>query len=85
MRNLILGLSLSVAFIVGCLAGPVVQPTLAPSLRAAPGTVKWEYHCVGFRQASGNEIARELNKAGALGWELAVTDRVNWCLKRRVR
>jgi len=98
MRNLILGLSLSVAFVVGCLAGPALRPAVVPPAKAAKApkvakvvkeTPKWEYACFGVG-SNPNEINRWSNKAGLSGWEMVSSvytgrkPQTIWCFKRRL-
>jgi len=83
MRNFILGISVSIAFIVGALASPHIVPTAS----AATNPTKWGYKC--FREISVSTVESKANKAGAEGWELvaAATPGVNnapmnWCFKQ---
>lgn len=97
MRNLVLGLSLSVAFIIGCLAGPAIRPTVVPPVKAAnapkaakPATAvpKWEYACFQVGPYP-KEINRWGNKAGLSGWEMVSSAYIGfkrqsiWCFKRQ--
>ena len=100
MRNFLLGLSLSVMFIVGCLVGgsKAARDLIVPPVRAGTNPVRWEYQCV--RWAKGNLTATS-NKFGAQGWEMvggvaysytvpvgrgiAESNVVTyWCFKRRL-
>ncbi len=98
MRNLVLGLSLSVAFIIGCLAGPAIRPRVVPPARAAKAPPaakpakamsKWEYACFQVGPYP-KEINRWGNKAGLSGWEMissAYTGKNRqtiWCFKRQL-
>ena len=80
MRNLILGLSLSVAFIVGCLA----RPLIVPPVRAGTNPQKWEYKC--FTENDPEDAEKKANLVGRHGWEMAATMsyRTVWCFKRRL-
>ncbi len=95
MRNLVLGLSLSVAFIVGCVAGPAIMPrtSAAPSAPAAPGTPKWEYVCYN----GTSNLMSTFRKLGHAGWEMSgssggigtapsgLHEKFSiWCFKRRL-
>ncbi len=92
MRNLILGLSLSVAFIVGCVAGPALMPrtTAAPAVQAAPGTPRWEYKC--FDENGATDIQTKVNQLGQAGFEMVAASSNNdyangdayFCFKRRL-
>jgi hypothetical protein len=94
MRNLILGLSLSVAFIVGCLAGPAVRPNVVGTAHANKNRPKWEYTCFQYDfhdervdGIDGGKIKKQSNKAGQFGWEMVSgiiwNDVTIWCFKRR--
>ncbi len=85
MRNLILGLSLSVAFIVGCL----VRPLVVPPVRAGTNPAKWEYKC--FDEDETVKIEAKANRLGRAGFELVtahgrgtVDAYDSWCFKRRM-
>jgi len=81
MKGLALGLSLSVAFILGCLAAPFLVPRLSAQ---HPTNVRWEHYCETFsRLGSLNEF---LQARGQQGWELA-TDYPGGrtCVKRPLR
>ena len=89
MKNLILGLSLSVAFILGCVYGSATtQPTPTALARAGGYTgVKWEYKC--FSSGNTEDTQSASNKLGAAGFELvAAGNRYAhesiWCFKRRL-
>lgn len=80
MKGFALGLSLSLAFILGCLAAPFLVPRLSAQ---NPANARWEYYCEDFaRLGSLNEFLRA---RGQQGWELA-TDYPNnrTCVKRRL-
>ncbi len=83
MRNLILGLFLSVAFVVGCL----VRPVVVPPVRAGTNPPKWEYKC--FRENNDGSLEAKANRLGKAGFELSATARHGdgfnaWCFKRRL-
>ncbi len=82
MRNLILGLALSVAFIVGCL----VRSLVVPPVRAGTNPPKWEYKC--FRENGAADIEKKSNRLGAAGFELVGAAGAHyhpyWCFKRRL-
>ena len=83
MAGLLLGLSLSAAYILGCATAPVVQNATAQP--APAGSQRWAYECTeGYNAATINERA---NALGAQGWEMVAglgSTRVNglWCFKR---
>jgi hypothetical protein len=64
MRGFWIGLSISVAFIVGCATARLVVPPVS-----AQSTTRWQYHCVETDEAE--DIAAAANQLGAQGWELA--------------
>jgi hypothetical protein len=80
MRNLILGLSLSVAFIVGCL----VRPLVIPPVKARTNPPKWEYFCVDTSTFVDKKELASFNKAGAAGRDPIGGSDGNWCFKRRL-
>lgn len=78
MRAFLLGLSISIAFIVGCLAGQVITP----SAQAEPGATRWEHVCEQFM--SLYKVQEWLNEQGARGFEVAAAGQNAWCMKRAV-
>lgn len=84
MKGFALGLSISLAFILGCVSAPLIVPRL--SAQNPPSTTRWEYVCEWMR---GIEAHREfLNRSGAEGWELASQTshpEPMVCLKRPLR
>jgi hypothetical protein len=81
MRGFALGLSFSIAFIIGCMARPYV----VPPARANQQVQKWEYFC--FIEGGELDVQRKANKAGKRGWEMASVAAAsnavgNWCFKR---
>ena len=80
MRNFLLGLSISGAFIAGSLFTGGRPPTAD-----AQATQRWEYHCTeGFNAPT---IMERANHAGASGWEMVgavASPRTHglWCFKR---
>jgi hypothetical protein len=78
MRDFILGLSVSAAFIIGCLAGGATSSTTMPSAQAAVANAdgpRYEYKCVhtvsnnagAERQAT--ELTERLDALGTEGWK----------------
>jgi hypothetical protein len=65
MRGFALGLSLSVAFIIGCLAGP----HLTPSADAQAGATTYQYACV-EGSSSDRRLNEIVNAQGRRGREL---------------
>jgi len=81
MKGFALGLSLSLAFILGCVSAPLIVPRL--SAQNPPNTTRWEYVCQ--EVAGGFSALRTmqayLNEHGAEGWE-AVSVHPFTCMKR---
>lgn len=82
MRGFLIGLSVSVAFIVGCAASRFVPPANAQS--AGP---RWDYFCFAGYDAEG--VMEKARAAGSQGWELSGVGAANrgstWCFKRPMR
>ena len=80
MKGFALGLSLSIAFILGCAAAPLIVPRLSAQQQAT-GVQRWEYVCITQRRAAAD--IDELNRYGAAGWELAPSrGNIEFCFKR---
>lgn len=80
MRGLVVGLSVSGAFVAGCVAAQF----MVPPARAA-GVQKWDYFC--FEEADAVAVTRKAKKAGTEGWEMVAVDTggnmdSTWCFKR---
>ena len=83
MRGLMVGLSVSVAFIVGCL----VSPHLVPAARAAEAA-KVKYHC--FEAENARDLGELSNRFATKGWRMVTgagfaagnVNRMVWCLER---
>jgi hypothetical protein len=82
-KGLLLGLSVSVAFILGCAASTFV----VPPARAGSSPQKWEYSC--FSDSGAEDVTKQANAMGAQGWELASAAAEPhmghlpiWCFKR---
>ena len=90
MRGFILGASLSLVFIVGCVAGVAAKPLIIPeaSAQQAASMEKWQYYC--FRDFDTARITKTANAAGKKGWELVtaaaaggpMVTHPTWCFKR---
>ena len=97
MRNFVLGLSLSVAFVVGCMFGASQRERVLPPARAAsPTGTQWQYYCLDGTK----NIMSTFRKLGLDGWELvggaggAASGSADilgadwrfalWCFKRRI-
>lgn len=83
MSGLILGLSLSAAYILGCATSQVVPGATAQP--PPPGVQTWAYECTDGYNAG--TITERANALGAQGWEMVAavgSERVRglWCFKR---
>jgi hypothetical protein len=81
MKGFTLGLSISLAFILGCVSAPLIIPRL--SAQNPPNTTRWEYVCENFSGRFGALSSQQefLNEHGSEGWELVTTEPYA-CLKR---
>ena len=77
MRGFWLGLSLSVAFILGCVSAPMI----VPQTRAQQEATRWVYLCFGAEAAT--EVQERANEVGARGWEMHPGPRRPWTALRR--
>jgi hypothetical protein len=79
MKPFLLGLSISVAFILGCVAAQHVPALAVPSAAAYAGP-RWEYTCQPIPNLGGQNrmdlgntheaFIQWLNELGADGWEI---------------
>lgn len=81
MKGFALGLSISLAFILGCVSAPLIVPRL--SAQNPPNTTRWEYHCENISGGFGalGNMREFLEEYGAEGWELVTIDPYA-CMKR---
>jgi hypothetical protein len=85
MRGFLLGLSISLAFIAGCVAGS--SRLLVPPARASNTYVveqRWEYFC--FAEDRAEKVNERANAAGVRGWELVTASTPTdgdpiWCFR----
>ena len=73
MRRIVVGLSLLVAFLVGCLASSVVTPQVfhVPPARAGSTPQKWEYSCIATLDLEkAQQATMRFSQMGSEGWEL---------------
>ena len=71
MRDFVLGLSVSFAFILGCLVGGSSPQTAVPTVVAEEeGPERYEYKCTNEETLGAEDFAKRLNREGAEGWEL---------------
>ena len=79
-KSAMMGIGLALGLAIGCAAAPFV----VPPARAGTNPQKWEYMC--FQDHDSESVAQSANKAGAEGWEMAVSSgaggRFLWCFKR---
>lgn len=67
MKGFLAGLLVSVAFVVGCVAG--ASRSAVPSAQAAYVVEqRWEYFC--FAEDRPEKVVERANAAGARGWEM---------------
>ena len=70
MRGFLLGLSVALAFIVGCYAG--ASGFAVPKAEASYVVEqRWAYFC--FAESDVDEIMFKANAAGARGWEMVAS------------
>ena len=69
MRGFILGLSLSLAFILGCLAAPFLVPRLSAQPPVPGAMQRWEYKAIDIGAVRESRTTANLNEQGADGWE----------------
>jgi hypothetical protein len=91
MRQFLLGLSISIAFIVGCVTAQhvpgVAMPSASASTTAYTGQ-RWEYSCEKMELAATTKgyfekLTSLLNDQGAAGWEVLPFDYAGYfCFKR---
>ncbi|MCB9604558.1 MAG: hypothetical protein H6722_13690 [Sandaracinus sp.] len=82
MKGFALGLSLSLAFILGCVSAPVLIPRL--SAQNPVEVTRWEYLCDNSFRAV-DDMSAFLARSGAEGWELVTQGGNLLCLKRPLR
>ena len=84
MRGFLIGLTVSLAFIVGCVAGST-RHGVASAEAAAVVEQRWAYFC--FEAASVADVSFKANAAGMRGWELvtsttATTGEMVFCFRQ---
>jgi hypothetical protein len=90
MRQFLLGLSISVAFILGCVTAQHVPGVATPSASASTATYtgqRWEYMCAKGPSFANivkfyDELPIFLNEHGAAGWEYIPHELDRFCFKR---
>jgi len=68
MRGFLIGLSISLAFIVGCVAGSS-RYGVPKAEAAAVVEQRWSYFC--FEASGVDDVSFKANAAGMRGWEMA--------------
>ena len=82
MKGFLLGASVSLAFILGC----VVRPLLIPPATAQQVSLqKWEYFC--FDSGNTDDVMKGAKSAGLQGWEMTAAGNYTatvsiWCFRR---
>lgn len=87
MRQFMYGLSVSLAFIAGCVASQLSHFVVPPA-RAGTSVQRWEYFCVGqLGNHANDDVKAKLNALGQEGWELVLyeSNYHNLCFKRPVQ
>lgn len=92
MKRLVIGLLLTIAFLVGCLVATVASKSVIPEVKAGSESQKWEYQCKNLSEdAPNSKIDDELKQVGMQGWELVSATYVmrgnsfiKYCLKRQL-
>jgi hypothetical protein len=85
MRGFLIGLSISLAFIVGCVASST-RYGVPKAEAAAVVEQRWSYFC--FEGNSVDDVSFKANAAGMRGWEMAgaTTNTSNgqmvWCFRQ---
>jgi predicted secreted Zn-dependent protease len=85
MRGFLIGFSVSLAFIVGCVAGST-RYGVPKAEAAAVVEQRWSYFC--FDASSVDDVNFKANAAGMRGWELvtsapsASAGQSTWCFRQ---
>lgn len=85
MKGFALGLSLSIAFILGCVSAPLVSPSVSAQQEPLrEGLTRWEYTC--FDNPTGGPNVQRLNELGSQGWEMTPSRGrgAEFCFKRPI-
>ncbi len=80
MKGLALGLSLSIAFILGCAVAPFIVPRMSAQ-QQTDGIQRWEYTCPALAR-TGRQHGPAANELGAQGWEFSHMASHYYCFKR---
>jgi hypothetical protein len=85
MRGFLIGVSISLAFIVGCVASST-RYGVPKAEAAAVVEQRWSYFC--FEAGSVEDVNFKANAAGMRGWEMAAStnnaanDQMVWCFRQ---
>jgi hypothetical protein len=85
MRGFLIGLSISLAFIVGCVASST-RYGVPKAEAAAVVEQRWSYFC--FEASSVEDVSFKANAAGMRGWEMvaatpnAANAQMVWCFRQ---
>ena len=83
MRGFLIGLSISLAFIVGCAVSSTRYGV--PKAQAAVVEQRWSYFC--FEAANVDDVNFKANAAGMRGWEMVESNTLSsgqmvWCFRQ---
>lgn len=96
MNTLTLGLMLTCAALIGCVASTVIMPEVRAGSTVSPTAERWEYMCLEGKE-SPEALALAANVAGAQRWEMVAASlptprsgsgvmgsrsNAHWCFKR---
>jgi hypothetical protein len=84
MRGFLIGISLSIAFMIGCAAG-ASRYGVPKAEAAAVVEQRWSYFC--FEASTIDDVNFKANAAGMRGWELAASatntsGQTVWCFRQ---
>jgi len=83
MRGFLIGLSVSLAFILGCVASST-RFGVAKAEAAAVSEQRWSYLC--FEAASVEDVNSKANAAGMRGWQMVASSNSDngmvWCFRQ---
>lgn len=83
LRKVLLGVSVSSAFVIGCVAG-AARSTVPKAEAAYVIEQRWEYFC--FAEERAERVQEKANAAGARGWEMVAAapgedGKPVWCFR----
>ncbi len=85
MRGFLLGLSISLAFIVGCVTASTHYGGVPRAEAAAVVEQRWSYFC--FEASTVDDVTFKANAAGLRGWEMVSSStnangQIIWCFRQ---